>query len=193
MAGRSSKAMPGGFTRFGPDERHRAGALGPDGIDQHVPAARLDQKRRVSDVGDAQPLAVEARRRTVRRKRAGEAARPRLSAFTQLPFEERAGSPRAHAARIEEAHAVEMIGCGTAVVGVGAAAGQERPAACTGGGDGAQHLQQATATGHRAVPRPAVCDLDRARRSSTFDCPLQPIGWSAFAMRAAPQKPIVFG
>ena len=118
---------------LGAGKRDRAGALRPDRIDEHALAARLDQKARVPDVGDAQPLAIETRRRTVGWKGAGKARRPRLAAVTELPLEERAGSPRADAARVEEAHAVEMIRGRTLVIGVGAAAGQQCPAAGAGG------------------------------------------------------------
>src|SRR5204862_391636 len=133
-------------------KRDWACPLGPDRVEENTFAARLDQKRRVPDVGDAQPRAVEVRRRAVLRKGAGNAARPRLAPVTQLPFQECAGPTRLHAARVEKAHAVEMIGCGAVVVGVGATARQQRPSAGADGCEGAQGLQKAATTWHQAPP-----------------------------------------
>ena len=54
--------------RIGPsraDEGHRPHLIRPHRIDQQIASARLDQERRVPDVGDARALAVMVCRRTI--------------------------------------------------------------------------------------------------------------------------------
>ena len=118
----------------GPDEREGAHPLGPHRIDQHVAPARLDQERGVADEGDAHALAVEARRRAVGGNGLGKLAGHASPRSPSCHFRNAPGPLGRDAARIEEAHAVEMVRSGPLVVGVGAPARQQRPAARTHGG-----------------------------------------------------------
>src|SRR5262249_31096142 len=114
---------PGRVDALGPHEPKGACAFGPHRINEQIFAHRLDEESGVADVGDAQAFAVVTRGRAIHWERAGKALRPRLATLAQLPFEKGSWPLWPHAAWIEEAHAVEVIGHGAAVVGIGAPAG----------------------------------------------------------------------
>ena len=162
--GRSSKAMPGALTRLGP--------MKESGLTRSAHTGSISRLRpRVWIRKVACPTWVT--RAPSPSKRAGGRSRNGLGklaghaapAIAELPLQKRARPFGRDAVRIEEAHAVEMVRQRTLVVGVGARAAQQRPAACTDGGDTAQHLQKAAATGHRSSSRKVHLPLATKMRS----------------------------
>jgi hypothetical protein len=88
MGGSAARADAGGVHPPRPDERQWARTFGPDRIEQNVAAARLNQERRMADVGYAHARAGKARRRAIGLERAGVGLGPGHAPIGQLPSQD---------------------------------------------------------------------------------------------------------